>query len=231
MKLKRRKSKLQKKYIIRRILFVCAVLIIVISPIILFLNISEASQKKINDSRMTVKNNLGVTIYDDEIEKIYNDMSVITPKYEWVDKLEDGNVPSKIFIHHSAKDMSVEDVHRMHIENGWAGIGYHYYISKDGKIYKGRDENIIGAHIKEKNENTIGICLEGNFEEEYLLGKQESSLLELMTYIKLKYEITDVLGHRDEGETMCPGENIKISGIENKLEKIIEEKYRIKEVK
>ena len=42
-----------------------------------------------------------------------------------------------IVIHHTASTAkeTVEQIHNFHINNnGWAGIGYHFYIRKDGTI-------------------------------------------------------------------------------------------------
>ena len=47
----------------------------------------------------------------------------------------------EIILHHAeASHASVEDINQWHLERGWAGIGYHFYIRKDGKVYRGRPE-------------------------------------------------------------------------------------------
>ncbi len=45
-----------------------------------------------------------------------------------------------IILHHSASsNTSVEAIHNYHINGrGWKGIGYNFYVRKDGKIYQGR---------------------------------------------------------------------------------------------
>jgi hypothetical protein len=43
-------------------------------------------------------------------------------------------------------DASAEQIHGWHLGNGWAGIGYHYVIRKDGTIERGRPEWAIGSH-------------------------------------------------------------------------------------
>lgn len=55
----------------------------------------------------------------------------------------------QIVLHHSGVTVlqSVEVIHNYHKNsNGWSGIGYHFYVRKDGKIYRGRPENTVGAH-------------------------------------------------------------------------------------
>ena len=73
-----------------------------------------------------------------------------------------------IGLHHSGVTVlqSVEVIHNYHKSKGWAGIGYHYYVRKDGSIYRGRPENMAGAHCTGINSISIGICAEGNFSEE-----------------------------------------------------------------
>ena len=49
-------------------------------------------------------------------------------------------------------DQSVQakDIHIMHLNFGWDGIGYHKIITRDGSI-NGRPEYWIGAHVYGKN--------------------------------------------------------------------------------
>lgn len=131
-----------------------------------------------------------------------------------------------IVIHHAGKldinnnpvdsDSSVEGIHKWHIEhNGWAGVGYHYLIRKDGRIEQGRLPNMIGAHAYGHNKNSIGICLAGNFDRG--VGKPNrdplQSLKELTAYLCSKYNINPskqtIVGHRDlNSDTTCPGDNL-----------------------
>ena len=42
-----------------------------------------------------------------------------------------------IVLHHAdAQSFSVYQCHACHLTNGWSGIGYQYYITKDGTIWK-----------------------------------------------------------------------------------------------
>ena len=43
-------------------------------------------------------------------------------------------------------------------------IGYNYFIEEDGTVVEGRGLH-IGAHAKEYNRDTIGICMTGNFDK------------------------------------------------------------------
>lgn len=74
------------------------------------------------------------------------------------------NSTDEIILHHAeASRASVEEVNRWHLERGWTGIGYHFYIRKDGKVYRGRPEWAVGAHAQGHNSRAIGICVEGSY--------------------------------------------------------------------
>jgi len=76
-----------------------------------------------------------------------------------------------LIVHHTAtaRDTTTFDaVKKYHISKGWGDIGYHYFITADGKIWPGRAENIVGAHASSSDMNfkSLGICLTGNFMDE-----------------------------------------------------------------
>ena len=111
-----------------------------------------------------------------------------------------------IVLHHAAaKSCSVEDVHRWHLDKGWSGIGYHFFIRKDGTVWRGRPEDRVGAHTVNYNSRSIGICFEGNFEKEPMPDFQKAAGLELIAYLKGKYPIKDIRGHGELKATACPG--------------------------
>ena len=52
-----------------------------------------------------------------------------------------------IVLHHSAsRDVPAAEIHGWHLARGWAGIGYHFVIRKNGNIEQGRPMQMIGAH-------------------------------------------------------------------------------------
>ena len=113
-----------------------------------------------------------------------------------------------IVLHHAAHSTcSVEDIHRWHLEKGWEGIGYHYFIDKKGLIFKGRPDNTIGAHCKGYNDASLGICMQGNFMVESMPEVQIKSLEWLLNKLCLQYAILVVKNHRDLKSTDCPGTN------------------------
>lgn len=120
-----------------------------------------------------------------------------------------------IVIHHVGipdGDTSAAAIHRAHLANGWAGIGYHYVIRKDGTIERGRPLATVGAHAEGQNYHTVGINVTGNFEKEIPTPAQIHSLEGLVAWICKTYSIvpgpSTIVGHRDVNSTDCPGRNL-----------------------
>ncbi len=134
------------------------------------------------------------------------------------------NSTSKIVIHHTGSvkdvDVSAAQIHEMHKSNGWAGIGYHFVIRKDGTIERGRPEWAIGSHAQGHNSNSIGIHLCGDFNAAKPTDKQIESAALLIANLTHNYNIScdrnHIIGH-DEcyvgvGKTDgagCPGRNLQ----------------------
>ena len=206
-------SKRRKKIFRRRLIFLISIILIIGGSIFFVFS----KMNKDESYRDAYKKNISSR----ELEKMRQELDIKEVNYKWGSGLKKGNSPKRLIIHHSATDSpeTPEDIHKFHLDNGWSGIGYHFYIREDGTIYKGRDENVIGAHAKNANYNTLGICIEGNFEKEGLNEAQKNSLVKLGTYLSLKYPIKDILPHREVVDTLCPGtlfpmDNIKSSIIE-----------------
>ena len=115
---------------------------------------------------------------------------------------------SLLVLHHAAAvTCSVEDIHRWHLGNGWLGIGYHYFVRKDGSIWRGRPEDVIGAHSAGHNANSIGVCAEGDFEKENMPVVQQQAIKDLVQWIVSRYPGVNIKRHKDLNATLCPGKN------------------------
>ena len=138
--------------------------------------------------------------------------------YTWAQPLQHNLKPSMIVYHHTVEtNLTPQKIDEMHKKRGWASIGYHFYIRKDGTIYRGRPEDAVGAHATCVNDRAFGIALEGNFNIEQLTPKQMSSLLALSKYLIKKYNIKDLKRHKDVANTECPGKNFCFEEIKAKL--------------
>jgi N-acetylmuramoyl-L-alanine amidase len=114
----------------------------------------------------------------------------------------------------NSKDFKAVDIHKMHLGFGWNGIGYHKVINRSGEIENGRPEYWIGAHVKGKNNISLGVCLIGknNFTNEQYL-----SLEKILKKWKSLYPTAKIVGHKDLGNTKktCPNFDV-ISWLKNK---------------
>ena len=143
-------------------------------------------------------------------------MNIIEKTYKWNGKLSNRKSTNRIILHHAeSKSCTADDIHRWHLANGWCGIGYHFFVRKDGSIYRARPEGVVGSHAKGSNSDSIGICFEGSYMTETMSDVQINAGRELVAYLKNKYGITTVQKHKDVCSTNCPGTNFPFDAIVN----------------
>ena len=117
-------------------------------------------------------------------------------------------VINKVIIHCTdspdSLDIDVRDVNRWHLDRGWSGIGYHYFLKRNGTIQIGRPVEKIGAHVRGHNHDSIGVCWAGR---NNITTKQYKSLLLLLRGLKSQYKLTvdDFFGHTElDNNKTCP---------------------------
>ena len=113
-----------------------------------------------------------------------------------------------IILHHSevSSPHTAADIHHWHQNKGWAGIGYHYFIAKDGEVYAGRPRHMVGAHTYGHNHESIGVCFEGDFNKEQLNEKQETVAVKLLSLLSIAYPDAQLCLHSDFNSIkQCPG--------------------------
>ncbi|WNX85808.1 peptidoglycan recognition family protein [Agathobaculum sp. NTUH-O15-33] len=111
-----------------------------------------------------------------------------------------------VVLHHAeASSATVWDINSWHLDRGFNGIGYHYYVRKDGSIYRGRSEWAIGAHAIGANDWSIGVCCEGAYMTETMPAVQLSALKALLRDIMARNGRLSLVRHKDVSETDCPG--------------------------
>ena len=124
----------------------------------------------------------------------------------------------KIIVHCSATPpgMKVDAklVDEWHKARGWSGIGYHFFIKRDGQIELGRPMEKIGAHCKGFNKSSIGVCYAGGvdadmIEEDNRSSEQIASLLMLLRFLKNLFPNATIHGHNEFSEKFCPSFDAK----------------------
>ena len=134
-------------------------------------------------------------------------MNIIQHNWAWAHALAQRSATEAIVLHHAAaKTASPEDVHRWHLHNGWAGIGYHIYVRKDGSVHAGRPLWASGAHVLNQNSRTLGVCCEGDYDAETdMPDAQLQALRAVLAFLKTQYPDAAVKLHREYNATACPG--------------------------
>lgn len=117
-----------------------------------------------------------------------------------------------VVVHHCGmqdKDMTAEEIHKLHLSNGWSGIGYHYVVRKDGSIERGRPMDAVGAHVSGYNTKSVGVVVVGNFDEVQPEAVQLEAASKVIAEICNTYNIapsaSSIVGHCDLMRTDCPG--------------------------
>jgi len=137
-----------------------------------------------------------------------------------------------ILLHHSGGVIGnpLEDTahHTLEIINNWHRserypkssmgfyAGYHYIIEKTGRIRQARLLTEEGAHCKGFNNQSVGICMTGNFDRpsswvnSYPTQAQIKSLKTLLDEITDKYNINvnRIVPHRKFAFKTCYGRNL-----------------------
>lgn len=141
-----------------------------------------------------------------------------------------------IVIHHSATSYGNAAIFdKWHKENhNWDGVGYDFVIgngtdSPDGRVevtFRWRKQQ-TGAHCggtpnNWANEDAIGICLVGNFNNRQPSERQMQSLVKLVRFLQKRYRIgkSRIFGHKDTPgarPTECPGSMFPMARLKSML--------------
>lgn len=104
---------------------------------------------------------------------------------------------------------NAKEIERIHLNNGWAGIGYNFVVGQDGKIREGRGWNLVGAHCPGSNRNGIGVYVA-------IGGDQKPTAAALAAVKALYNEACRLAGrtltkswHGENYPTECPGDNLR----------------------
>ena len=117
-----------------------------------------------------------------------------------------------LVIHHSAiyeNDglSTLREIQRLHREDrGWADIGYHFLVDKDGAIYQGRELQVRGVHTAGYNTGSAGICLLGDYRFLAPPAAQMAATAALIAWLAERLQPTHLAWHQQFNRaTACPG--------------------------
>ncbi len=148
-------------------------------------------------------------------------------------KVNPMNGVSRITVHHEGwktvyftdertTAQRIETIRAVHTrDNGWGDIGYHYIVDRDGRIWEGRSIASQGAHVRNNNENNLGILLLGNFDKQTPSAPQMASLHNALAAFQKQYKVraTRIHTHQELASTACPGTNLQnqMAGVRQRL--------------
>lgn len=144
-------------------------------------------------------------------------MNIIETDWKWNGTLSDRAETDYIALHHAAAVVcTAAQVHQWHKENGWSGIGYHFFVRKNGEIYRGRPIDKTGAHVSGMNNCAIGVCAEGDYDREHTMpAVQKCAIKELLKHLKSIYPEAEIVGHGEIGASDCPGKYYPLAEMKN----------------
>ena len=106
---------------------------------------------------------------------------------------------------------SAAQIDSWHRKRGFhLGIGYHYVIRRDGAIESGRPEWMVGAHCKNHNAHSIGVCYEGGLDirgqpADTRTAEQKAAMRQLLEDLHRRYPRAVIVGHHDlNPHKACP---------------------------
>jgi N-acetylmuramoyl-L-alanine amidase len=118
----------------------------------------------------------------------------------------------RLFVHHREGNGDILSLHEDHIERGWAGCGYNWYIRKDGSIYEGRSILYVPSGVRNNNSDSIHVCFEGNMNIENLTDEQHATFIfDFLPWVVREIpSLNSCFGHRQAVDTDCPGYNFPL---------------------
>jgi N-acetylmuramoyl-L-alanine amidase len=133
-------------------------------------------------------------------------------------KLEKKNV-KYIVVHCSAtmpgQPCDAEMIDQWHRARGFELIGYHYVVMPDGNIEHGRPLFYQGAHVRNYNAVSIGVCYVGGLDAQGTTAdtrtpQQKETLTKLLAQLQARYPKARIVGHRDlDRGKACPCYEVK----------------------
>ncbi len=151
------------------------------------------------------------------------DLSIVK-RVDWGWKALTDTLPQQqikyITIHHGGVEFKEDTDVRAHIrqlqdwsrsEKHWIDIPYHFMIDLQGNIYEARPINYPGdTNTTYDPRGHALIEVMGNYEVQTLKPVQLDALVHLSAFLAKTFAVdtSDIRGHKDYAETLCPGKDL-----------------------
>lgn len=109
-----------------------------------------------------------------------------------------------LVVHCSATRVNIpfteEQLLACHLARGFRGIGYHFYITKDGVLHETRPMSEVGAHALGFNLHSIAVCYEGGLDEmgnpaDTRTPRQRETMRRVLKELKGLFPQARIVGH------------------------------------
>jgi hypothetical protein len=116
-----------------------------------------------------------------------------------------------VVIHHSAVpgDVPAAEIARFHVKHmGWPGIGYHFYIDDQRRIFQTNALTTVCYHAGEQDPVSVGVCVGGNFTKVVPGPAQIQSAAHLVAWLlqECGLEVVAIRGKKEFINTQSPGQ-------------------------
>lgn len=113
-------------------------------------------------------------------------------------------------------DIDISTVDRWHRAKGWLGVGYHFFIKRDGTIQEGRNVMLPGAHVRGYNHCSVGVCMAGGVKESDKVTPENNftdaqwlALNEIINKLQQQFPDAKVVGHNELAAKACPSFDVQ----------------------
>lgn len=120
---------------------------------------------------------------------------------------------TRIILHCTAtpegRDVSADTIRDWHLARGWSDIGYHYVVRLDGSIERGRDLDVVGAHVRGHNKDSIGLVYVGGTDadgnpKDTITDAQIFGVYKLVVSLRNLFGPLTLHGHNEFSSKACP---------------------------
>jgi N-acetyl-anhydromuramyl-L-alanine amidase AmpD len=121
------------------------------------------------------------------------------------------NQIQRIIIHHTAIPPTVgaERIAQHRVDNqGWPGIGYHYFITGEGAIQQTNELTTQATHAGQYDPVAVGVCFAGDFTSAVPSAAQLEAGARLIAWLmrQLGLNLAVVNGYKELVVTQSPGQ-------------------------
>lgn len=107
--------------------------------------------------------------------------------------------------------IGVKEITQWHLDRGFNDIGYHIVVRKNGSVEFGRPFNVVGAHCKGYNRESIGICWVGGYGGiDDRTEAQKTTLKIVDKMLNAMFPESTSHGHNEFSSKTCPNFNVSL---------------------